>query len=79
MPLSDRLVNSSPPPKKRTACSHKAPRSHMIVVVDLPEGSFVADPGLGGLGCARRFRSRDGPLRRAAKPTTSFSTAVAAC
>jgi N-acetyltransferase len=23
----------------------------MIVVVDLPEGSFVADPGLGGLGC----------------------------
>jgi len=29
----------------------KAPRGHMIVVVDLPEGSFVADPGLGGLGC----------------------------
>ena len=31
----------------------KAPRGHMIVVVDLPEGSFVADPGLGGLGCRR--------------------------
>ena len=29
----------------------KAPRGHMIVVVDLPEGSFVVDPGLGGLGC----------------------------
>ena len=29
----------------------KAPRGHMIVVVDLPDGSFVADPGLGGLGC----------------------------
>jgi len=29
----------------------KAPRGHMIVIVDLPEGSFVADPGLGGLGC----------------------------
>jgi N-hydroxyarylamine O-acetyltransferase len=29
----------------------KAPRGHMIVVVDLPEGRFVADPGLGGLGC----------------------------
>lgn len=29
----------------------KAPRGHMIVVVDLPEGSFIADPGLGGLGC----------------------------
>jgi len=29
----------------------EAPRGHMIVVVDLPEGSFVADPGLGGLGC----------------------------
>jgi N-hydroxyarylamine O-acetyltransferase len=29
----------------------KAPRGHMIVVIDLPEGSFVADPGLGGLGC----------------------------
>jgi N-hydroxyarylamine O-acetyltransferase len=29
----------------------KAPRGHMIVVVELPEGSFVADPGLGGLGC----------------------------
>jgi arylamine N-acetyltransferase len=28
----------------------KAPRGHMIVVVDLPGGSFVADPGLGGLG-----------------------------
>ena len=29
----------------------KAPRGHMIVVIDLPEGGFVADPGLGGLGC----------------------------
>ena len=29
----------------------KAPRGHMIVRVDLPEGSFIADPGLGGLGC----------------------------
>jgi N-hydroxyarylamine O-acetyltransferase len=29
----------------------KAPRGHMIVVVDLPGGSFIADPGLGGLGC----------------------------
>jgi len=29
----------------------KAPRGHMIVVVDLPEGGFIADPGLGGLGC----------------------------
>jgi N-hydroxyarylamine O-acetyltransferase len=28
-----------------------APRGHMIVMVDLPEGVFVADPGLGGLGC----------------------------
>jgi N-hydroxyarylamine O-acetyltransferase len=29
----------------------KAPRGHMIVAVDLPEGGFIADPGLGGLGC----------------------------
>jgi len=29
----------------------KSPRGHMIVVIDLPEGSFIADPGLGGLGC----------------------------
>jgi len=29
----------------------KAPRGHMIVVVELPEGTYVADPGLGGLGC----------------------------
>ena len=29
----------------------KAPRGHMIVMVDLPGGSFVADPGPGGLGC----------------------------
>jgi N-hydroxyarylamine O-acetyltransferase len=29
----------------------KAPRGHMLVAIDLPEGSFIADPGLGGLGC----------------------------
>jgi N-hydroxyarylamine O-acetyltransferase len=29
----------------------KAPRGHMVVVVELPEGRFIADPGLGGLGC----------------------------
>ena len=29
----------------------KAPRGHMIIVVDVPEGRFIADPGLGGLGC----------------------------
>lgn len=29
----------------------KAPRGHMFLVVTLPEGEFVADPGLGGFGC----------------------------
>jgi arylamine N-acetyltransferase len=28
-----------------------APRGHKILVVRLPEGEFVADPGLGGLSC----------------------------
>ena len=28
---------------------HLAPRTHMFLVVDLPEGRFVADPGFGGL------------------------------
>jgi N-hydroxyarylamine O-acetyltransferase len=28
-----------------------APRGHMYLTVRLPEGEFVADPGLGGLGC----------------------------
>jgi len=28
-----------------------APRGQMILVVRLPEGEFVADPGLGGLSC----------------------------
>jgi N-hydroxyarylamine O-acetyltransferase len=28
-----------------------APRGHMYIVVRLPEGEFVTDPGLGGLGC----------------------------
>jgi N-hydroxyarylamine O-acetyltransferase len=28
-----------------------APRGHMYIAVRLPEGEFVADPGLGGLGC----------------------------
>ena len=27
------------------------PRGHMILVVRLPEGEFIADPGLGGMGC----------------------------
>ena len=30
---------------------HEAPRGHMYIRVRLPEGDFVADPGLGGLGC----------------------------
>jgi N-hydroxyarylamine O-acetyltransferase len=29
----------------------QAPRGHMLVQIDLPEGTFIADPGLGGLGC----------------------------
>jgi len=29
----------------------KAPRGHMFLVVALPEGEFVVDPGLGGFGC----------------------------
>jgi len=28
-----------------------SPRGHMVIAVRLPEGEFVADPGLGGLGC----------------------------
>jgi len=28
-----------------------SPRGHMYISVRLPEGEFVADPGLGGLGC----------------------------
>jgi N-hydroxyarylamine O-acetyltransferase len=28
-----------------------SPRGHMVLAVRLPEGEFVADPGLGGLGC----------------------------
>jgi N-hydroxyarylamine O-acetyltransferase len=28
-----------------------SPRGHMILAVRVPEGEFVADPGLGGLGC----------------------------
>jgi N-hydroxyarylamine O-acetyltransferase len=28
-----------------------APRGHMYLTVRLPEGEFVADPGLGGMGC----------------------------
>jgi N-hydroxyarylamine O-acetyltransferase len=28
-----------------------APRGHMHLTIRLPEGEFVADPGLGGLGC----------------------------
>ena len=30
---------------------HESPRGHMYIRVRLPEGDFVADPGLGGLGC----------------------------
>jgi len=29
----------------------EAPRGHMHVIVRLPEGEYVADPGLGGVGC----------------------------
>jgi N-hydroxyarylamine O-acetyltransferase len=29
----------------------QAPRGHMYILVHLPEGDFIADPGLGGLGC----------------------------
>ena len=29
----------------------EAPRGHMFLIVTLPEGEFVADPGLGGFGC----------------------------
>lgn len=28
-----------------------APRGHMYLTVRVPEGEFVADPGLGGMGC----------------------------
>lgn len=28
-----------------------APRTHMYLTIRLPEGEFVADPGLGGMGC----------------------------
>jgi len=28
-----------------------SPRGHMVLVVRLPEGEFIADPGLGGMGC----------------------------
>jgi N-hydroxyarylamine O-acetyltransferase len=29
----------------------QAPRGHMYLIVHLPDGDFIADPGLGGLGC----------------------------
>lgn len=30
---------------------HEAPRTHMFLIVRLPEGDFVVDPGFGGFGC----------------------------
>jgi N-hydroxyarylamine O-acetyltransferase len=39
---------------------HEAPRTHMFLTVQLPEGRFVADPGLGGLACRAPLPLVDG-------------------
>ena len=41
----------------------EAPRGHMIIVVRLPEGAFVADPGLGGMGCRAPIPLDGAPAR----------------
>jgi N-hydroxyarylamine O-acetyltransferase len=40
-----------------------SPRGHMYIVVRLPEGEFVADPGLGGLGCRAPIPLDEAPAR----------------
>jgi N-hydroxyarylamine O-acetyltransferase len=50
-----------------------APRGHMYLTVRLPEGEFVVDPGLGGLGC-RAPIPLDGPPARDGDETYSIET-----
>ncbi len=40
-----------------------SPRGHMILVIRLPEGEFVADPGLGGTGCRAPIPLDGTPVR----------------
>jgi len=41
----------------------EAPRGHMFLIVALPEGEFVADPGLGGFGCRSPIPLNGRPVR----------------
>jgi N-hydroxyarylamine O-acetyltransferase len=41
----------------------QAPRGHMYIQVRLPEGDFIADPGLGGLGCRTPIPFDGAPAR----------------
>ncbi len=50
-----------------------APRGHMYLAVRLPEGEFVADPGLGGMGC-RAPIPLDGSLAREGDEVWSIRT-----
>jgi N-hydroxyarylamine O-acetyltransferase len=40
-----------------------APRGHMYLTIRLPEGEFVADPGLGGMGCRTPIPLDGTPVR----------------
>jgi N-hydroxyarylamine O-acetyltransferase len=40
-----------------------APRGHMYLTVRVPEGEFIADPGLGGLGCRTPIPLDGTPVR----------------
>ena len=40
-----------------------SPRGHMVLVIRLPEGAFVADPGLGELGCRTPIPLDGSPAR----------------
>jgi N-hydroxyarylamine O-acetyltransferase len=51
----------------------QAPRGHMYVLVQLPEGYFIADPGLGGLGCRTPIPLHGTPVREGDE---SFSIAA---
>lgn len=41
----------------------QAPRGHIYILVRLPEGEFIADPGLGGLGCRTPIPLDGAPVR----------------
>ncbi|RFB76341.1 arylamine N-acetyltransferase family protein [Methylovirgula sp. 4M-Z18] len=42
---------------------HEAPRGHMYIRVRLPEGDFIADPGLGGVGCRAPIPLNGAPVQ----------------